>query len=93
MNLPSVEQFGDVGPLVSVYLVSIEDYALFFVVYWRLFDAWVEMIMPSFPTLLSSATANMILVRELLGDECPSFGTILCNQVYNCVVLLLKYMD
>ena len=83
-----MQKLGDVGPLVSVDFVRIENDSLFFIVDGRLFDARVKVVMPSFPALLSSAAADVVLVGQLLRDEGPSLGTVFGNQVNNGVILL-----
>ena len=44
--------------------------------------------MPPLSALLARPAANMILVRQLLGDESPPFRAIFCDQVNDSVVLL-----
>ena len=83
-----MQKLGDVCPLVAVDFVGVEYDPFFFVIYWRLFDAGIQMIVPSLPALLAGATADVVFVCQLLGDECPSLGTIFGHQVNNSVILL-----
>jgi hypothetical protein len=47
-------------------------------------DAWIEMVMPPFTTLLSQTSLNE------LSDEGPSLRPVLFDQLANQVVLLLS---
>ena len=46
--------------------------------------------MPPLTTLLASSASDVVLVSQLLGYECPSLGSILGDQVYDGVILLLR---
>lgn len=87
-HLPSMQELGDVCPLVSIHLVRIEYDPFLLIIDGRLFDAGVQMVMPPFPALLASSTANVVLICQLLGNECPSLRTIFGYQVNDSVILL-----
>ena len=86
---PAIEQLGDVGPLVAEDFVSVEDDLLLDVVYRRLLDARVQVIVPALTALLSCPTAYFVLTRQLLRDECPALRAIPRNQVDDGIVLRL----
>lgn len=74
---------GDLCPLIAIHRVVFDDIVLL-LLRPRLFgDARVEMIVPSFATLLANSTMQM------LGNHRPLFGTILLHQFDNLLVLLV----
>ena len=85
-----MQKFGYISPLVTIDFVRIEYDALLIIIDRWLFDAWIQMVMPSLSTLLTSATTNMVLVCQLLSDKCPPFGSVFRHQVNYGVILLLN---
>lgn len=72
----SVQQLGDVGPLVAIDLVGIEDDLLLDIVDRRLLDGWIQVVVPPLAALLTRATTDMVLAGELLSDERPPLGAV-----------------
>ena len=58
-------------PSIPVDFLQIEDYFIFFFRPTRLIDVRVKVVMPSFSTLLTSTSSQMVLILELFGDKCP----------------------
>ena len=83
-----MQKLRDVRPLVPVDFVGVEYDPFFLVVYRRLFDAGVQMVVPSLPALLSGSAPDVVFVCQLLGNECPSLGSIFGHQVNDGVILL-----
>jgi len=59
---PSIQKFGYISPFVAVNLVCIKYYPLFFIINWRLFDARIKMIVPSFSALFACSSSNLIFI-------------------------------
>ena len=85
-----MQKLGDVCPLVPIDFVSIEYDPFLFIIYWRLLDAGIQMVVPPLPALLPSPAAYVVFVRQLLSNECPPLGPIFGYQVNNSVIFLLK---
>jgi hypothetical protein len=66
--------------------MCIEDYGFFSIINWTFFDAWIKMIVPPLPALLTSSTTNLVLVGKLLSNESPPFGSIPCNQINDGII-------
>ena len=60
--LPSMQQFSNISPLISVDFVRIENDSFFVEIYGGLFDARVQVIVPPLATLLSSSSADVVFV-------------------------------
>ena len=61
----TLEDLGDLGPLVAHDAVHEEQNPLFLFAPVDLLDAWIQMVVPAFATLLSYSTI------EMLRDKCP----------------------
>lgn len=84
----TIQQLGDVGPLVAIDLVRVEDDLLLDVIDRRLLNGRIQVVVPPLTTLLARAPSDMVLAGELLGDKGPTLGAVPGNQVYDGVVLL-----
>ena len=87
-HLPSLEQFGDVGPFVAVNLVSVKNYYFFLVIDWRFLDIRVQVVVPSLSTLLARPAPYLVVFLEHLGDEGPPLGAVLGDKAYDGIIFL-----
>ena len=82
--------------------MKIENLLFFNFVDWSLVDVWVQVVVPSIKaftgerrwgylpltTLLASASANLELILQFVGNESPLFCTILFDQFDNRIIFL-----
>lgn len=83
-----MQKLGDVSPLISVYLMGIKYDPLLLIIYRRFLDAWIQVIVPPLPALFAGPPSNMVLIRQLLGDEGPPLRTVFGHQVHDGVIFL-----
>ena len=86
--LPALKQLCDICPLVPIHFMCVEYDDLLLAVDRRLFDARIEMVVPSFSALLACATSNMIIVFQHLRNVGPSLGAIFLHQTHDGVIFL-----
>lgn len=79
IRITRIKKFGYISPLISINFVGIEYDFLLLMVDGGLLDVGVKMVMPSFSALLSGTSSNLMDIRELLCDKCPSFSSILSH--------------
>lgn len=73
--LPSRKELGDLCPAVAEPFVGLIDDSVLFLSPRRLLDFWVEVIVPSFTTLLPNPSL------EVLSNDWPTLGAVLLYQV------------
>ena len=86
--LPALEQLGNIRPLVPVNFVCVEYDDLLLTVDRRLFDAWIEVVVPSFSALLAGAATNVVIVFQHLSNIGPPLGAIFLYQTHDSIILL-----
>lgn len=79
---PSWQQLCNLGPLIAPLLVCLVDDVILLVGPGTLLDGRVQVVMPSLPALLPDAPL------QVLGDQGPSFGTVLLHQLDDLLILL-----
>ena len=63
----SRQELGNFAPLVAVFLMGLYDGTILLSSPFVLFDVWIQVIVPAFPTLLTDSA------RECLSDVTPVF--------------------
>jgi hypothetical protein len=80
----TLENFGDLGPLVTIISVHQVKDPLFLFTPANLLNLRVQMVVPSFSTLLTDAS------WKILSDESPFLGSIFVNQMKNHLILFIS---
>ena len=78
----SGDQLGYLGPLVAPLLVGVEDDSVLLVGPGSFLDLWVEVIVPTFPTLLSNPPLQMF------SNKCPPLRPVFTHKFNNFFIFL-----
>jgi hypothetical protein len=63
--------------------VSVKDYFFLVIVDGRLFDVWIQVVVPSFSALFTGATSDFVDICQLLSNERPPLGAVLRHEANN----------
>ena len=86
--VPADEALRYVLPSITMHFVKLEQLSLLFQVPRLFIYSRIEMIVPAFSALFTSAGSNPIIFFEFAGDFSPVIKTILRHQLTNGFVFL-----